>query len=392
MTNATTLLRQLVDRGADFFTGVPCSHLDPLLSAIHGSPDVRYVAASSEGESVALCAGTWLAGRLGVVMCQNSGLGNMVNPLTSLSASSRIPCLLIVSWRGEPGRPDEPQHELMGRMTPGLLDLMEIKWRHLPSSEADLPAVLDEVFAHIASTRRPYAILVRPGDLTREGGGQRPDPAGMAVPLPSRHEALSRIAEALPAEAVVVATTGKCGREFSSIRDRERNFYCVGAMGYANAVAHGVALGTSEPVYVLDGDGALLMHLGNLSTIGATAPPALTHIVLDNGTYDSTGGQATAAATVDFAALARACGYPTVARCEDLDELTRHLGRRAGSGPTLLHLRIRPGSVEKLGRPKRRPPEIAEKLKYSLSTHRAAGAQATVPAPEGVTDACMSQR
>ncbi|RSM71794.1 phosphonopyruvate decarboxylase [Actinoplanes sp. ATCC 53533] len=391
MTDATTLLRHLVDRGANFFTGVPCSHLDPLLSEVHGRPDVRYVPASSEGESVALCAGTWLTGGLGVVMCQNSGLGNMVNPLTSLSASSRIPCLLIVSWRGEPGRPDEPQHELMGRMTPGLLDLMEIDWRHLPSSDSDLPGVLDEVFAHLASTRRPYAILVRAGDLTGQDGGPRPDPAGAPAELPSRHEALTRIAEALSPEAVVVATTGKCGRELSSIRDRERNFYCVGAMGYANAIAHGVALGTSEPVYVLDGDGALLMHLGNLSTIGATAPPALTHIVLDNGSYDSTGGQATAAGTVDFTALARACGYSDAVRCEDLDGLTRHLGSRAFAGPTLLHLRIRPGSVEKLGRPDRRPPEIAERLKYSMSTRRAAGAPATAPAPEGVTDPCMSQ-
>ncbi|WIM93115.1 phosphonopyruvate decarboxylase [Actinoplanes oblitus] len=391
MTDATALLRRLVERGATFFTGVPCSHLDPLLSQVLGRSDVRYVAAAGEGEAVALCAGSWLTGRLGVVMCQNSGLGNMVNPLTSLAASSGIPCLLIVSWRGEPGRPDEPQHELMGRMTTGLLDLMEIGWRHLPPSDAALPGVLDEVFAHVASTRRPYAILVRPGDLTAGGGGARPRPAQVPAGLPSRHEALTRIAGVLAPEAVVVATTGKCGREFHSIRDRERNFYCVGAMGYANAIAHGIALGTREPVYVLDGDGALLMHLGNLSTIGATRPPALTHIVLDNGTYDSTGGQVTSAGTVDFAATARACGYPRAVACADLDDLARHLTRRIASGPVLLHLRIRPGSVEKLGRPNRRPPEIAERLRYAMATHRATDAPAAVPAPEGMTDACTSQ-
>lgn len=391
MTNVTTLLSHLVDRGANFFTGVPCSHLDPLLLETYSRSDVRYVSASSEGESVALCAGTWLTGRLGVVMCPNSGLGNMVNPLTSLSASSRIPCLLIVSWRGEPGRSDEPQHELMGKMTPGLLDLMEIKWSHFPSSDADLPVFLNEVFLHIANTRQPYAILVRPGDLTREGGRQHLDPAGVSEGLPSRHEALTRITDALSPEAVIVTTTGKCGRELDSIQDRERNFYCVGAMGYANAIAHGISLGTSDPVYVIDGDGALLMHLGNLSTIGASAPPVLTHIVLDNGTYDSTGGQTTAAGTVNFIALAQSCGYPNAVYCENLDDLTQHLGPRAASGPTLLHLRIRPGSVEKLGRPKRRPPEIAERVQYSMARDRVGASLSTMPVNEEGNDTCMSQ-
>jgi phosphonopyruvate decarboxylase len=165
MIHATQLLEELVKRDVALITGVPCSYLTPLINATLMDENVRYIPSSSEGEALATASGTWLAGRISIVMQQNSGLGNIVNPLTSLSAIFKIPSLLFVTWRGQPGRKDEPQHSLMGRITPSLLDLMGVPWAHLPSQEDNLSASLDRAFEHMRYQRTPYAFLIRKGDI-----------------------------------------------------------------------------------------------------------------------------------------------------------------------------------------------------------------------------------
>jgi phosphonopyruvate decarboxylase len=306
-------------------------------------------------------------------MCQNSGLGNTINPLTSLNWPFRIPTLLIVTWRGQPGLRDEPQHDLMGRITAALLDTAEVRHLACPKNDGDIGPALEAAGAAMAGTGLPFALILEK-DTVAEAALEQPPakarPRGKLVDhrrggtLATRVAALERILAVLPDAAAVIATTGKCGRELFTLADRPQHFYQVGSMGGASAMGLGVALNVRRPVIVLDGDGAALMKLGNLATIGAQAPDNLVHVVLDNGVHDSTGGQATVSASVDFAAVAMACGYAGAAACDDVAGLEAALrAALVAPGPHLLHLRIAPGSMAKLGRPTVGPAEVARRFR-----------------------------
>ncbi len=361
--------------GIRLTTGVPCSFLTPLINAAASSRTLRHVGAASEGEAVAIAAGAWLGGQDSMVMLQNSGLGNAVNPLTSLSTPFRIPALLIVTWRGQPGLADEPQHELMGRITQDLLTLMELPHRPFPSDLPALDAVLEEAREAMQRTGLPFALVVQKDSLGGEAlnePAQTSRPPGLHVDLreggarPSRIELLERVL-ALAGALPVIATTGKTGRELFTLDDREQHLYQVGSMGCAAPMGLGVALATGCRPIVLDGDGAALMKLGSLATIGAWQPDLL-HVVLDNGVHDSTGGQATVSVSVDFAGVALACGYAQAFSCDSaigFDAAMREA--LAARGPILLHARIRPGSIEKLGRPALPPHEVARRFRAWLA-------------------------
>jgi phosphonopyruvate decarboxylase len=365
-------------RGFDFYTGVPCSYLTPLINRVIGDGTLAYVGAASEGEAVAIAAGGWLAGRRTVVMCQNSGLGNAVNPLTSLNAPFRIPTLLVVTWRGQPGRPDEPQHELMGQITAALLDTMRIPHRAFPTRPEAVAGALSEAEGAMAHAGLPFA-LVMEQDSVRDDGLHQPPPAGRPPGArrdlrehgsepPARAAVLERFLAVAPEAAAVIATTGKCGRELFTLADRPQHLYQVGSMGCASPMGLGVALNVHRPVVVLDGDGAALMKLGALATIGARAPANLVHVVLDNGVHDSTGGQATVSTSVDFASVALACGYATGTLCDSVGGFEAALtGAFAAPGPHLVHVRIRPGSMAELGRPTVKPPEVARRFREFLA-------------------------
>ncbi|MFQ5773059.1 MAG: phosphonopyruvate decarboxylase [Kiloniellaceae bacterium] len=376
MIRADAFLREAGHRGFDFYSGVPCSFLTPMINRVIGDRGTDYVGAASEGEAVAIAAGAWLAGRGTVVMCQNSGLGNVVNPVTSLNWPFRIPTLLVVTWRGRPGLRDEPQHELMGRVMARLLDDMAVRHRAFPKAEADIAAALDAAEAAMRDSGLPYAFIMEKGSVAEEGL-DRPEvparPRGRARDLrgggerPARFAALERLLAGVPDSAAIIATTGKCGRELFTLADRAQHLYQVGSMGCASAMGLGVALNVGRPVVVLDGDGAALMKLGTWATIGSEAPPNLIHILLDNGVHDSTGGQATAAANVDFPRLALACGYRGAAGCDGLDGFEDALREALGApGPHLVHLRIKPGSIAKLGRPTVKPAEVARRFRDFL--------------------------
>lgn len=377
MIEADFLLSEAKARGFDFFTGVPCSFLTPIINRAISDRDTAYVGATSEGEAVAIASGAWLAGRETVVMCQNSGLGNTINPLTSLNHPFRIPTLMFVTWRGQPGLSDEPQHELMGEITDVLIRDVGVGCAHLPETPDELGTALDVAKASMEERNLPYAFVVAKGtvaDADLDQSELAPSPIGNYRDLcrgsdrASRYETLEKVVSEAPDTAALIATTGKCGRELFTIADRDQHLYQVGSMGCASAMGLGVALNVDRPVIVLDGDGAALMKMGSLATIGAQAPRNLVHIVLDNGVHDSTGGQATVSPIVDFARVAIACGYRSGTVIDDLQGFGEAMkSALATDGPHIIHARIAPGSLDKLGRPTVKPPEVARRFKAFLA-------------------------
>jgi phosphonopyruvate decarboxylase len=363
--------------GFDFLTGVPCSFLTPFINRAISHPDLTYVGAASEGEAVAIAAGAWLAGRKTVVMCQNSGLGNAVNPLTSLNYPFRIPTLLIVTWRGEPGVADEPQHELMGQITASMLDLMQIPHHPFPTRMDEIEATLSKAAQKMASLESPLALIMGKGSVSGEklGATTAVVPGECVVEdmcrngdPPPRHEILRQVLAVAPDGAAIIVTTGKSGRELFTLEDRPQQLYVVGSMGGASGMGLGVAMNSDRSVVVLDGDGAALMKLGTIATIGACAPKNLIHTILDNGVHDSTGGQATVSASVDFAGLAKACGYARATTCDDPAGFADVFSRAFElDGPHLIHVRIAPGSMPKVGRPNIAPRDVARRFQDFLA-------------------------
>lgn len=378
MIEADDLLGGLIARGVTEVVGVPCSYLTPVINRVASGSAAGYLPVTHEGEAVAIAAGCWLAGATACVIGQNSGLGNMVNPLTSLTHPSRIPVPLLVSWRGEPGRPDEPQHELMGEIMSGLLDLMRIGHTLIPADPAGLAGCLDTGWAEMDRAQQPFAFVLRAGVLAAQRLTEPPLPAPVVPAVvatqrnrdaPTRTAALASLLAVLDEAAAVVSTTGKTSRELYVLGDRPQHFYLVGAMGSASAVGLGVARHTRRPVVVIDGDGAALMRLGTLATVGAHAGPNLVHVLLDNRVHDSTGGQQSLAAQVDFPAVARACGYARVYDCGDLTEFADAVKlAQAEGGPAFVYLRIRPGSMAELGRPTVHPSEVARRFRDFVRT------------------------
>lgn len=378
-------------RGFQWYAGVPCSYLTPFINYVLQDSSLRYVSMANEGDAVALAAGVTLggdgrggAGR-GVAMMQNSGLGNAVSPLTSLTWTFGLPQLLIVTWRGQPGVPDEPQHALMGPITPSMLDTMQIAWELFPTEGSQLPAALDRALQHMDVTGRPYALLMQKGSVaatelrvtapatvaqgpaTQVIVRRSPIAAGQR---PSRAEALREmVAHTADGKTVLLASTGFCGRELYAIADRANHLYMVGSMGCVTPLALGLALARPDlKVIALDGDGAALMRLGALATVGATAPRNFGHLLLDNGTHESTGGQATVSATVAFAHVAAACGYRT---CLDTDSAAQLASWLAlPDGPHFARLLTRTGTPQDLPRPKMTPAQVRERFMQHISTSR----------------------
>lgn len=387
MISADEFLTPARERGFDFYSGVPCSFLTPLINAVIGARELTYVGAASEGEAVAIASGAWLAGRKTVVICQNSGLGNTVNPITSLNHPFMIPTLMVVTWRGQPGLKDEPQHVLMGQITDKLLDVIRVPHAGFPVETGAVEAALDAADQAMAKSGLPYAFIMAQGTVRDDGLHATPvkprkrgvySDVTQGAPPPTRASVLERLLTVVPDQAAIIATTGKTGRELFTLADRPQHLYQVGAMGAASGMALGVALNVGRKVIVLDGDGAALMKLGTFATIGAYAPKNLIHIVLDNGVHDSTGGQPTVSPHVDFAAVATACSYAAGFSCDDLAGFETAFKRAIGlDGPILIQAKIAPGSMDKLGRPTVAPHEVARRFKAFLASKMAVQDNAT---------------
>ena len=377
MISANFLINQLSKYGFNFFTGVPCSHLTSVINGVINSKKIKYIGATSEGEAVGIASGAWLAGKKSVVMIQNSGLGNTINPLTSLNYPFKIPILLITTWRGDPKIKDEPQHELMGEITRNILRLIKVKNEIFPIKENNLKKVLLKINNSVNKTSLPYALVMRKETIKKEKLKQNKillKKKNKALifynkkNIPTRFQILENLIKNINNNIAVIATTGKTGRELFSLNDCKNFFYQVGSMGCASAISLGIALNTKKKIIVLDGDGSLLMKMGNMSTIGANQPRNLIHILLDNNVHDSTGQQLTNASTVDFANIAVNCGYKESYSTDNINDFSNIIKKKLKNifGPIFIHIKIQKGSIQNLGRPTKHPRDVALRFKNFL--------------------------
>lgn len=359
----------LAERSVSFYAGVPDSLLKAYCAYVadHTEP-ARNVITANEGSAVALAVGHYLAtNEIGLVYLQNSGLGNTVNPLTSLADPDvyGVPLLLMVGWRGEPGRKDEPQHVKMGRVTAPTLDAIGVPSLVLPETEREAVAAIESAVDAARSSNAPFALVVRKGSFEPyKLRSEQPNDYDM-----SREDAIAAVLASLPAGAAVISTTGMPSREVFELREKrgeshDSDFLTVGSMGHSSQIALGVALSSpNRAVYCLDGDGAVLMHMGGLATIGSLSVGNFKHVVVNNAAHDSVGGQPTVGHDIDMCAIARACGYRLALRADSADELGPALGQLAAAGgPALLEVRIRKGARSDLGRPTNTPQHTKQRF------------------------------
>jgi phosphonopyruvate decarboxylase len=347
----------------DFFTGIPDSLLKNICSYLtDNSKSENNIIAANEGAAMGLAAGYHLAtGKIPVVYMQNSGLGNIVNPLMSLTDEDvyNIPVLLLIGWRGEPGQKDEPQHVKQGKVTIPLLDTMGIKNIIMSKEEIELKCQFDEAVTYMKDTSNSYAFVIRKD--TFHEYKMRNIKSCLALSL-CREEAIKQIINKIESKAIIVSTTGMISRELFEIREiqedgHERDFLTVGSMGHASQIALGIALQHPQhSVYCFDGDGAAIMHLGSLGIIGSMGPENLIHIILNNGAHDSVGGQSTVGFEINFSKIAEACGYKTILSADDKESLSQSLDLlKNASKPILLEIKVKKGARKNLGRPTTTP-------------------------------------
>ncbi|MFF3677349.1 thiamine pyrophosphate-dependent enzyme [Streptomyces sp. NPDC002120] len=362
---ADAFVSALYAYGVRKVTGVPCGHLAGPWTLFDEAG--LLTPAASEGAALSIAAGWELAGQTSVVLCQNSGFGNLVNPLTSLVLPYRIPVLVVMTMRGWPDpADDEPQHAAMGTSTVGMLETYDVPYAVLGES------TLEDALARAAEARahdRPFFLLVPRGAIGRA------DTAAAAAAEPAAGRLTRPLAvSALMAELtdeLLVTTTGYLSRQAHHERDRPGTFYMQGSMGHACAI--GVGLATADPsrrVVVLDGDGAFLMHLGTGSTIGASGAENLVHIVVDNGCYESTGCQTTTTGAMDWAALGHGLGYRAVLTCEDPAELAGTLRTALGTpGPVFCALTVvpTPGEVHPRATASTGPLDIVKRFRQAAA-------------------------
>lgn len=386
MIQSENFVNLLLEHGFNFYTGTPCSYLKPFINYIIENPKVDFLEAVNEGNAVAIASGAWLGGRKSVVMFQNSGLGNAINPLTSLNYIFKIPFLGIVTHRGNPKdtKLDEPQHELMGQITTELLDLVKIPWGYFPQDNDKIKESVEMALDSIKKTNLPYFFVmakdsVGPYELKKqdidfkhaqfENQTVVEDIKTDSYPLHTRNEVLKSIKEFYGQKDVLyVLTTGKTGREFFELGDDKSNLYMVGSMGHALSLAIGLAHAVShKKVCVIDGDGSLLMHMGSLATLGKLQPKNLVHIVLDNSVHDSTGGQRSGSEFVSFTQVAKGCRIKQNYALYSLDFLHSCLNQiEKKNESSFVHIKIKPGSAKNLGRPTITPFEVAQRLQNNL--------------------------
>ena len=367
MINCKEFYDLLIEKKIDFFTGVPDSLLKDFCAYITDKTNpMNHIIAANEGGSIALATGYHLAtGKVGLVYMQNAGQGNAINPLVSLADPDvySIPILLIIGWRGEPGKKDEPQHIKQGKVTLGLLDTLGISYEILPDSVEDLEKKLEYAVNYMRIKSAPFAFVVREGTF---------EPYTLKNKIKtnyelSREDAIKLIVDRLELKDIVISTTGKTSRELFEYRkelgqEHEKDFLTVGSMGHTSKIALGIALSKLDrQVYCFDGDGAVIMHMGSLAIIGSKNPKNFKHIIFNNGAHDSVGGQPTVGFDIDFLGIAKSCGYKLVLRAETKNEIKEKIDiLRLSDGPCLLEIRISKGARGNLGRPNITPKENKE--------------------------------
>jgi phosphonopyruvate decarboxylase len=340
-----------------FFSGVPDSTFKSWMSFLYKNHGKRLtnITTVNECEAVAVCTGYHLStGKIGVLYMQNSGLGKTVNPLTSLCDQNvySIPMLLMIGLRGEPGVKDAHQHHRMGPITTRLLDLLGIPYEIITSDVRHLENTLKKAKDYMEKNKSSFALIVR-----RNIFEKKDDDGVSDLKYPLREEAIKTILSVFDGNEVIISTTGKTSRELYENRidkdNRSHDFYNVGAMGCAQSIALGIALEKkNKEIFVFDGDGSVLMQMGALATIGHQCPENYYHIIFDNQSHDSTGGQPTCSDSVDFEKVALACGYKKSYLVDNTDLLAESIIKmKKEKGPVLIVVKIKKGSRSDLGRP-----------------------------------------
>ncbi len=358
MISAELFFDILTANGIKFFTGVPDSLLKDFCAYVTDNvPEESHVINSNEGAAVALASGYYLStGSPALVYMQNSGLGNSVNPLLSLADKEvyNIPVLLLIGWRGEPGKKDEPQHKKQGRVMLKMLEAMEIPYEIINKETKDIKKVTEGIIISMKEKGYPHALVVSEG--TFEEYKLKADKK-LTYKL-KREDAIKLILGNLNGSEIIVSTTGKTSREVFEYRKNnnqghENDFLTVGSMGHCSQIALGISLQKKDrQIFVLDGDGAVIMHMGSLSITGERAGENYRHILLNNGSHDSVGGQPTEGFNIDFPSVASGCGYKLALKAETETEITECLKQiRSFKGPSFLEIRINKGSRQDLGRP-----------------------------------------
>lgn len=356
--------RSLKAAGVSYFSGVPDSLLQSINACIRDhSQDGEDLIVANEGAAVAYSAGRYLAtGEVGMVYMQNSGFGNIVNPLTSLIDPEvySIPMLFLIGWRGQPGVKDEPQHIKQGRVQEAMMKAAELEYEIHPDTLEEGEVAIKRAMAFVRDRSAPYAFLVPKGTF---GNYQSRSRVGRDYPM-MREEALGLILTSLGETSTIVATTGKTSREVYEFRmnrgqGHAQDFLTVGSMGHASHIALGIAQAKSTAdVCCIDGDGAALMHLGALPINASLQLPNFRHIVINNGAHESVGGQPTVGFSIDLPGVALASGYRETRSVTTADELSTAMEWFSKTdGPLLLEVKVAIGSRSDLGRPAMSPRE-----------------------------------
>ena len=363
----------LSSNGIDFYAGVPDSLLKNLCAYITDHADAAHnIIAANEGGAMGLAAGHYLAtGQIPVVYMQNSGEGNIINPLASLTDPDvyNIPVLLVIGWRGKPGVHDEPQHVKQGKVTTGLLNVMGIDYTVLSKEEDKAEAQIKKAVAYMQSAKQCYALVVEK-DTFDAYMLQNVEKNDLTM---SREEAIQTVASVLGDKDVIVSTTGMISRELFEYRTamnegHERDFLTVGSMGHASQIALGIALAKQDrKVWCFDGDGASIMHMGSMAIVANKAAQNYIHVVFNNGAHDSVGGQPTVGLKIDLPAVAKAVGYKQIISVDNKTDLEKQLSILNSQfstigGPVFLEVKVKKGNRKDLGRPTTTPIQNKEAL------------------------------
>lgn len=362
--NPTDFLYQFTRHGVEFFAGVPDSLLKEFCLCVDDHvPNDRHIITANEGNAIALASGFYLANKsLPLVYMQNSGLGNAVNPLLSLCDPDvySIPLLVMIGWRGEPGVKDEPQHIKQGKIQEKLLESMGIPFETISKDDTDFDLIISHSAEKAINEKRPVVLLIKKGTFEPYGKkSHKSDDYSM-----SREEALEIIIENLHENDIVVSTTGKTSREIFEIRvnnkdSHERDFLTVGSMGHCSSIALGIAIAKPQRnVVCIDGDGAMIMHLGSITSIATIQPKNFYHILINNEVHESVGGQETAAKYIDLFSVVKSMGINIMYKAQLPSELKKCIQNIFSSdGPSFLEVKVRPGSRDDLSRPTIMPVE-----------------------------------
>lgn len=369
MISPKFFIDKLGSLGIDYFAGVPDSLLKNICAYISDNMDAQHnIITANEGGAIGLAAGYHLAtGKIGCVYMQNSGEGNIINPLASLTDKEvyNIPALLLIGWRGRPGLHDEPQHVKQGKITTGLLNVMGINYEVLSNDEEKAAKQIEKAVNYMQTTHEVYALVIEK-DTFESYNLQNTEQNNLSM---TREEAIRIVAAATDKKDTIVGTTGMISRELFEYREsvnegHERDFLTVGAMGHASQIALGIALEQPDrTIWCFDGDGACIMHMGSMAIIANKAPKNYVHVVFNNGAHDSVGGQPTVGLNINIPAIAKALGYKNVMSIDTNDSLHKALRQiQTCEKPILLEIKVKKGNRKDLGRPTTTPIQNKEAL------------------------------